>query len=492
MNEIYIDVGFDESRVAVVDDGRLAEIHIERENMESITGNIYKGVVENVLPGMQAAFVNINLEKNSFLYIKDIMDYGTYNSEKAKDSIPINRLIKKGDELLVQVSKEPAGTKGARVTTHITLPGRFLVLMPDTDYLGVSRRIERSEERDRLKSLVSQLKPEGMGLIVRTEAEGKELQDFIDDISFLTGLWEKIKRESAYTNAPALIHKDADIVFRSFRDLFSRDTEKVLINNKDAYERAKELVQSFSPCQSGTLKYYDLSVSMLDFYGLESEILRALERKVWLKSGGYIVIDQTEALTAIDVNTGKYIGSSNLEQTVLDINLEAASEIALQIRLRDIGGIIIIDFIDMDEESHKMMILDKLKEQLKKDRTKSSVLEITQLGLVEMTRKKISKRLSLVIEKQCPVCNGCGRVLDTGTIMASIMRKLESIFKECQVPQVEVQVNTIFQKSIAKKDMDKIAELGELYNTKILFKGLDTIEYSKFNVKYITDLKSTS
>lgn len=492
MNNIYIDVGYHESRVAVVEDGRLVEIHIERENMRGLAGNIYKGVVKNVLPGMQAAFVDIGLEKNSFLYIKDIMDYNALSSEGITEGISINRILKQGDELLVQVSRESAGTKGSRITTHITLPGRYVVLMPYTDYIGVSRRIETAGEKDRLKSIVSSLKPEGMGLIVRTEAEGKSEADFVDDINFLVSLWEKIKYNGAHTNAPGLVHKDADLVFRSVRDLFNRDTKAMVINNRDAYERAREMVRDFSPGQAEIIEYYGFGVDMLEYYGLKDEIDKALSRVVRLKSGGYIVIDHTEALTSIDVNTGKYTGSSSLKQTVLDTNLEAACEIARQLRLRDIGGIIIIDFIDMAEENHKNCVIETLKEELKKDRTRSIVLGITQLGLVEMTRKKVSKRLSSILEKQCPVCRGSGRVLDEDTIIMSIERKLQTVFKESDVPAVAIEVNDALESYINEHEDGRLKSVGESWGRKIILIGLSEIEYSQYNIRYISDVNDAN
>lgn len=487
MNEIYIDIGPYESRVAVVDEGELAEIYIERRGREKIAGNIYKGRVENVLPGMQAAFVNIGLEKNAFLYVKDAVGYGTFHDAGSGEETSISRFLHPGDELLVQVTKEPAGSKGARVTTHITLPGRYVVLMPEVDYVGISRRIEDENERTRLKNIFSSLKPSTMGGIIRTEAEGKDAEDFKEDINFLLKIWEKIKDEGAKCGAPRLIHKDLDLAYRSIRDLFTRETNAVILNDMEAYKRALELVESFSPGQKGCVKYYDGSLNIFQYYDVESKIGKALQRKVWLKSGGYIVIDQTEALTSIDVNTGKYTGYHNLKDTVLEINIEASKEIARQLRLRDIGGIIIIDFIDMGIEKHRNTVLNVLKNELKRDRTKSTVLGMTSLGLVEMTRKKVGRRLSTVMEKQCPLCDGSGRILDEESVLRNIERELYRIVRETDVPALMVEVNEAIASYVRSLEVDYVKELEERYNKKIYFKGLWGMDYSEVNIRLMGD-----
>lgn len=487
MNEIYIDVGLNESRAAVLDEEGLAEIHIERQGRETIAGNIYLGLVENVLPGMQAAFIDIGLERNAFLYIKDAVKYGDLEKGGSQDEVSINRILKKGDELLVQVSKEPMGTKGARVTTHITLPGRYIVLMPDIDYIGISRRIEEETERSRLKSLLCKIKPENAGIIIRTEAEGKSEEDFIEDINFLTKLWNKIKVEGKGLRKPGLIHKDMDLVYKSIRDLFTRDTFRMIINDKSAFKKAVELVGIFSPSQAGCIEYYDGSANILDFYGIEEKIERALSRKVWLKSGGYIVIDHTEALTTIDVNTGKFTGSSNLKDTVLLTNMEAAREIARQLRLRDIGGIIIIDFIDMNMEEHRAMVLDAFKKILKQDRTKSNVFGITQLGLLEMTRKKAGKRLSSILQKPCPLCEGSGRILDEKSIVMKIEKEVLRIFRETDVSALLIEVNDAVEDYIKQNAQDSIKYLEESYGRRVIIKGLSSLGYSEYKVKLLSD-----
>lgn len=478
VNQIYIDIDPGESRVAVIDDGSLAEIYIERQDDMRLLGNIYMGRVENVLPGMQAAFVDIGLEKNAFLYVKDAVDY-----EAMKRGVSIGSVLKSGDEILVQVSKEPSGTKGPRVTSHITLPGKYIVLMPGVEYIGVSRRIEDESERERLKYIISKLKPDGMGVIIRTEAEGREEEDFTEDIRLLTALWSGISGEAKMGGAPRLVHKDMDILYRSIRDLLNRNTTKVFINDRDAFLKAEGIAGSYSPDLKGLIEYYDGSVNMLDFYGISGKIKKALSRKVWLKNGGYIVIDQTEALTSIDVNTGKYTGSHDLKETILKTNLEAAGEIAKQLRLRDIGGIIVIDFIDMEVERHRARVIDRLKDEMKKDRAKSSVFGITHLGLVEMTRKKTGKRLNMILQKDCPMCNGSGRVLDEESIVKNLEREIDRIIKEHDAEAVTVEVNDDIAGYLEEHRSRYIMHMEQDLNKRIYIKGSSNIDYDDYVVK---------
>ncbi|NLH97574.1 MAG: Rne/Rng family ribonuclease [Clostridiaceae bacterium] len=414
--QLIADIGQNESRVALLEDGELEEIYIERPGIDRLVGNIYRGRVCSVLPGMQAAFVDIGYEKNAFLYAGDIVEvkeYGEDDDDHTHDAknLDIAGLVKVGQELTVQVIKEPMGSKGPRVTTNITLPGRHLVLLPGADYTGVSRRIEDEEERAKLKKIAEKLKPEGMGLIVRTASEGMEEEDFLDDLDFLLKLWESIKMKEKRGPVPRCIHKDLSLVYRMVRDLFTRDIDKFVINDRGHYEKVLELVEIVSPDLKRRVEYFTKDTDIFGYYQLDSKLSRALSRKVWLKCGGYLVIDRTEALTVIDVNTGKYVGKRNLEDTVLKTNLEAADEIARQLRLRDIGGIIIIDFIDMHDREHQHMVLDRLKQALKKDRTKTIVVGMTGLGLIEMTRKKVRQDLSSIMLVECPHCDGTGRLL---------------------------------------------------------------------------------
>jgi ribonuclease G len=417
MKEIVIDVGIENTTVALLEDRELAELYVEKHNNRSIVGNIYKGRVENVLPGMQAAFVNIGIDKNVFLYVKDAMPNTYIGEEEESDyadkykNVSINDFLKVGQEIVVQVVKEPISTKGARVTTHITLPGRFIVLMPTVEYTGISRRIENELERERLKALAAQYKPATMGVIIRTAAEGCSDEEIKEDINFLSKLWENIKSEQQSGPVPRIIHKDINIVYRTVRDVFTNDIDKFVINNKEQYDMVAQIVTLLSKDLVKRVEYFDKAYEIFEYYDIKSKISKVLTRKVWLKSGGYLVIDQTEALTVVDVNTGKFVGSIDLKDTVLKTNVEAAKEIAKQLRLRDIGGIIIIDFIDMHEKQHEEVVLEVLKNSLKKDRTKSNVLGITQLGLVEMTRKKVRQRVDNVFMSECPNCNGEGKII---------------------------------------------------------------------------------
>lgn len=417
-NEIIIDAGLNETRVALLEDRELVELHIERQCSKRLVGNIYRGKVKNVLPGMQAAFIDIGYERNAFLYVSDAVPQKEYSDEDEENpnntrNISIEEVLKQGQEITVQVIKEPIGTKGPRVTTHITLPGRHLVLLPNADYTGVSRRIEKESERVKLKKIADNLKPAGKGLIVRTASEGKDEDDFFKDLDFLTKLWESIKVKERKGPVPRCIYRDLNIVERTVRDLFTPDISRLIINARQQYEKVLELADIISPALKRRVKYFDKDYQLFEYYGIESRISRAMARKVWLKSGGYIVIDRTEALTVIDVNTGKFIGRDNLEDTVVKTNIEAAAEIAKQLRLRDIGGIIIIDFIDMHENQNQKLVMDALRQALKKDRTRTTVVGMTGLGLIEMTRKKVRQELSSLVNDDCPYCGGTGKVLSS-------------------------------------------------------------------------------
>ena len=430
--QIIADVNPHEVRVALLEDDELAEIHVELRGHERQVGNIYKGRVANVLPGMQAAFVDVGLERNAFLYAGDIRvdkaDF-EFEGENAPDdssfeALPIQDMLKRGQEIMVQVLKQPGGTKGARVTTHVTLPGRMLVLMPTIDHVGVSRRITDEAERERLKEIFTRIKPEGMGVIVRTVAEGADESEFVTEIRFLERLWGRIQKKSNMLNAPRLIHAEETLLFRTVRDVFTPEVKEFIINDYEYYQKVLAMVRITQPEMVENVKYYDGSDNIFDRYSLESKIDKTVQRKIWLKSGAYLVIDEAEALTAIDVNTGKYIGEFDLQETIFNTNLEAAKEIARQLRLRDIGGIIIIDFIDMEEVENRKKLLEKFEEFLKEDRTKTNVLGMTELGLVEMTRKKVRRKLSTIVETTCPYCSGTGKVYSNPTMMMRLRREV--------------------------------------------------------------------
>lgn len=418
LKEILVDVQHNRTVAAVIEEGSLMELYIEHEKNKRIVGNIYKGEVKDVLPGMQAAFVDIGLERNSFLYIDEIVDIAGDNPvEDIAKLDNISSKVTKGQEVLVQVTKEPIGNKGARITTKITLPGRFMVLMPTFNYIGVSRRIEDEKERERLKEIAGEIKAESMGAIVRTAAEGAQYKDLKKDMNMLVNLWKKICESGKNVNAPQIVHEDQGLIQRIIRDMLTEDVDKLYTNSLAAKEKLLEYVEMAQPEFQNKIFFQEKD--LLEKYNVLFQVDQALRRKVWLKSGAYIVIDQMEALTSIDVNTGRYVGKVNLKETILSTNIQAVEEIARQLRLRNIGGIIIIDFIDMEDAEHKKSVLVKLENELKKDRTKTAIMGITQLGLFEMTRKKTRKGLESILLHDCTHCNGRGKTLAGDNLIKS-------------------------------------------------------------------------
>jgi len=406
----------EEASIALLENRRLMEVFLPQREDEHLLGNIYLGRVENVLPGMQAAFVDIGLEKNSFLYVEDALPAGNpeYGSpavqDKAKEKV-ISDLVRRDQQVTVQIFKEPSGTKGARVTMYPSLPGRYLVLLPCGDYIAVSRRIEDEAERERLKTLIREELPPHMGAIIRTVAEGQDKEPLLNDLKSLLKTWRRIQGRAVKAKAPALLHQDLDLLKRVIRDANPADIGRIVVSSQEDWERVEPLIQAIAPALLPVLLLRESADLFLD-YDIYNQLERALRRKVWLESGGYIILDQVEALAAIDVNTGKYVGESNLGATVFKTNMEAVTEIARQLRLRNIGGIIIIDFIDMEDPADRERLLKSLEEELKKDRVRITVMGMTQLGLVELTRKKIGHDLSTTIECECSHCGGKGRISD--------------------------------------------------------------------------------
>lgn len=417
---IVVNMVPEETRMALLEDGLLAEVVVERTDSGHIVGNIYKGKIQNVLPGMQAIFVDIGRDKNGFLYTGDL---------PAESQPGGNAGFTVGRDITVQVTKDAFGTKGPRLTTHLTLPGRYVVLMPTVEFSGVSRRIASEEERRRLREVADKVRPKGMGIIIRTIAEGKSEEDLIRDVEYLVNLWNALEARAKRANAPMLLYRDVDLVIRLVRDYLSADVAKFIIDNREACGRVNDLLKYTSPELVDRLELYEGAEDVFSCHGIDAELDKLQERRVWLKCGGYLVIDRTEALTVIDVNTGRFVGRTALGDTVFQANLEAAEEIARQIRLRDIGGIIIIDFIDMEKEEHQQAVLAALEEALKKDRTKTSVLGITRLGLVEMTRKKARQDLETVLYSDCPSCEGRGLIRSPETVAIAVRRELRRLCK---------------------------------------------------------------
>ena len=442
-SEIIVNTTGRETRVALVENGVLAELHIDRGHDRGFVGNVYKGKVGRVLPGMQAAFVEVGLERAAFLYVGDI--YPAFLDmpnaapttpeetvvEESPRSTPraglpaIQDLLAEGQEIVVQIAKDPIGTKGARLTTHITLPGRYIVFMPTVEHVGISRRIEKEKERRRLRDLIERSRPKGAGFIVRTVCANQPEATLRQDMDYLLRTWEKIQSAAKVKKAPALLHADYGLVVRFLRDNFTDEVERVVVDSREVYDELQTFMSDFMPEFKDRVHLYRGREPIFDVYGVETEINRSLGRKVWLKSGGYLVIDQTEALTAIDINSGKYVGSSSLEDTTTKINLEAAKEVVYQLRLRNIGGIIIIDFIDMDKESNREKVFRALEEEVKRDKARTNVLKISELGLVEMTRKRVQEDLTRYLTEECYYCNGNGVLRSRETITYDIFREAQ-------------------------------------------------------------------
>jgi len=440
---ILINTTGDEVRVALVEDGQVTEFYVERKRDASQVGNIYKGKVVKILPGMQSAFVDIGLDKAAFLYVGDIRtdiidDYAhLFEDEKGDDieivshrrrhDLHIDELIVEGQELMVQVSKDPIGSKGARITSYITIPGRYLVLMPNVNHVGISRRIEDEEERARLRSIVESIQPEGFGLIIRTASENASEDELRSDLDFLTSVWSNIDKKKDHVSAPSLLYSDLDIVLRSLRDLMSQDIDRFVIDSAENLESVKDFVGTYFPKFLNKIELYDGTEPMFEAYGIELDISRALGRRVWLRSGGYIVIDQTEAMTVIDVNTGKFVGKEDLEDTILKTNLEAVKEVAYQVRLRNLGGIIIIDFIDMERMENREKVFNAFSEAMSRDRAKCTISQISELGVVQMARKRVRESMGRILCETCPYCEGKGFVKSPRTLCYEIFRKVQRI-----------------------------------------------------------------
>lgn len=501
-SELVINVTAQETRIALIENGTIAELYIERTREKGIVGNIYKGRVVRVLPGMQAAFVDIGLEKAAFLYVADVFDgldeYESLLDDAKKDDHsvddhdgvqpdykelhPIEDLLQEGQELLVQVSKEPIGTKGARITAHISLPGRHLVYMPTVEHIGISRRIEEEEERERLREIVGRKKQPGSGYIVRTASEGKSEDEIISDIEYLTKIWDEVVRKKEKATAPSLIHADLDVVPKVVRDIVTDEVRRIVVDSKPDHDRIVQFITTFMPKLKSSVELYDDEEPIFDHYGLEVEISRALGRKVWLKSGGYIIIEQTEALTAIDVNTGRFVGKHNLEDTILKTNLEAVKELAYQLRLRNIGGIIIIDFIDMEKEVNREKVYAALEEALKGDKSKTNILKISELGLVEMTRKRVRESIGRMMCEPCPYCEGRGYVKSKTTVCHEIFRELRREMLDIRGTKVLLTVHPQVADLLYDEERRGLEELEKLFKKRVTVRAKPGFHQEQFEV----------
>ena len=503
-NEIIVNSTGRETRVALIENGRLAELHVDRGDNRGHVGNLYLGKVVRVLPGMQAAFVDIGLERAAFLYAGDIypdfldnpetdLDEPAEDDEAASDDLPraaprsghppIQDLLREGQEILVQVAKDPIGTKGARLTTHITLPGRYMVFMPTVDHVGISRRIEREKERRKLREFVEKNRPKGAGFIVRTVCEGKPTSALKQDIDYLTATWDRIQKASRESRAPALLHADYGIVLRVVRDSFNDDVERMVLDNKDVFDKVARFMADFMPHLRERIQLYKGTEPIFDTFGIESEITRSMGRKVWLKSGGYLIIDATEALTAIDVNSGKFVGSSSLEETTLAINLEAAAEIVHQLRLRNIGGIIVLDFIDMEKAPNREKLYRALEEELKKDRARTNALKISELGLIEMTRKRVQEDLTRYLSEPCVYCEGRGHTRSRSTVVYEILRELQRVSHRAGARErLFVNCHPLVADMLYSDELASVEEVERRLNKPVVVRALGHYHLEKFEV----------
>jgi ribonuclease G len=567
--EIVINASTLEVRVGLLEDGVLTEFHLERNERQGLVGNLYKGKVTRVLPGMQAAFVDIGLEKAGFLHVSDfhtgvegfgsaaevigeedveteplpdrdpasarnlsdddshdqnldahdIGDIQDIDLDEAEESLdiaiaeeataegaapnaqararrgqrrrrperrtrlPIEQVLKRGQDIIVQVAKEPMGTKGARLTSFVSLPGRHLVYTPTSNHIGISRRIESAQERQRLRAAVGELRPDQGGFIVRTVCEGVSKREIQRDVSFLTKLWSSVVKQSETTPPASLLSRDLDVALRVVRDLFSSDIDRLWCDDPETYERIVEFVQSYMPRLRNRISLYEAEEPIFDHFHLEPQIDRALERKVWLKSGGYLVFDQAEALCAIDVNTGRFVGKRNQDETVLKTNLEAADEVVRQLRLRNIGGIIIVDFIDMTRDADRKRVTDVLAQALKRDKARSSMLRISELGLVQMTRKRTRESLEELLTEQCPTCHGRRVVKSVATLAADVLRGIHrAAGRHPRSDLLVVKVNPAVARYLYDIGAKDLGVLEARLNIKIVLRSTESIEAGAFEL----------
>lgn len=542
--EIVINVTREETRVAVLENRAVTELYIDRRKEQGILGNVYKGRVAKILPGMQAAFVDIGQERAAFLYVDDIttdrddtrrfldeagadsddpseatsegeiaeriepsvegsesgegppvtMERAAQEPPEAETREPerpkprrtarqsIEDLIQEGQEVTVQVTKEPMGTKGPRVTTYVSLPGRYLVFMPNVNHVGVSRRVEKEEERRRLKDLIYRLRKPETGYIIRTVGEGITEEEVRADMGFLDQIWKNILTKRETMSAPALLHNDLDLVFRVLRDLFTHKVDRLVVDLESEYERIKEFVNTFLPDLSSRIKLHDGEESLFDNLEIEMEISKALGRKVWLKSGGYIVIDHTEALTVIDVNTGRFVGKRHLEDTILKTNLEAVKEITYQLRLRNIGGIIVIDFIDMERERNREKVYNALQEAFSKDRAKSRVLRISELGLVEMSRERTREDLLRVLCEPCSYCEGRGYTKSAVTVCYELFREIRKTGASHKNKKVIIGVHPDVANLLYDEERQSIEDLERELHKKIIIKADSNLHIEQYDI----------
>ena len=481
-SEILVNVTPMETRVAVVENGAVQELYMERAQTRGIVGNVYRGKVVRVLPGMQAAFVDIGLDRAAFIHASDI-DQSRGENDAHR---PIQSLVREGQSITVQVIKDPIGTKGARLTTHLSIPSRYLVYMPDTNHIGVSQRIDGDEERDRLRTLVTKVKAdeeiEKGGYILRTAAEGIGEAEIQSDLNYLKRVFRVLGERIKEIEGPAIIYEDLPLYLRVARDLVRADVEKIRIDSKETFTKVIDFVRKYTPEVEPVFEYYPGERPIFDLFSVEDEIGRALGRKVDLKSGGYLIIDQTEAMTTVDVNTGAFVGHRNLEETIFKTNLEAVTSIVRQLRLRNLGGIIIIDFIDMEDPEHQRQVLRMLEKYLEKDHAKSKVTGVSELGLVEMTRKRTRESLEHMLTETCGVCNGRGRVKSAQTVCYEVFREILREERAYNTDQYLVLASQEVVDRLLDEESSNVADLEDFIGKPVRFQVEPMYTQEQFDV----------
>jgi len=535
--EMIISSSAHETRVAILEDDQIAEIFIEREHQRGVVGNLYKGRVSKVLPGMQSAFVDLGLERDGFLYVSDVVataeefDRLETEDDDGGSAVPngssggtrptsavrgpgagdggvsgagpgsrarrdrergpepkIEELLKEGQEIVVQVAKEPIGTKGARLTSHATMPGRFLVFMPTVDHVGVSRKIESRDERSRLRGIVREFREQhgfAGGVIIRTAAASRPKDDIVTDLSYFHKVWTEIRQKAETSRAPAVVYREQSLVAKLLRDLLTEEYSAIRIDNELEYRRVYELIERIMPSLAPKVKLYNKEYPIFEEYGVQAEIDRALRSKVWLKSGGSIVINQTEALVAIDVNTGRYVGkktAGRLEDTILKTNLEAVREIVRQIRLRDLGGIIVLDFIDMEEKKNRQKVFQAVEQELRKDRSPSKALQVSDFGLVIITRKRVKQSLERVLTEPCPYCAGSAVIKSRSTICYEILSEVKKISADLDGQTLVLRVNPDIARALRDEERAVFKELKQSIGREIAVKPDVQLHHEQFDL----------
>jgi ribonuclease G len=508
--EMIVSSNGHETIVAILEDDLVAEVFVERERHRGVVGNVYKGRVSKVLPGMQSSFIDIGLERDGFLYVAEVIDtleeFNKLASDDDEDEPKgsgkkdahgereraahqkIEELLKEGQEIIVQVVKEPLGTKGARLTSHVTMPGRFLVFMPTVDHIGVSRKIEAREERGRLRGIVREFRDKhGFtgGVIIRTAAGGRPKEDIVSDLEAFHKIWTEIRQRTESSRAPAVLFQEPSIVSRLLRDLLTEDYQAIRIDSPLEHQRVLELVERIMPSLAPKVKLYTKPFPIFEEYGVQAEIDKALKSKVWLKSGGSIVINQTEALVAIDVNTGRFVGkktSGRLEDTIVKTNLEAVKEIVRQIRLRDLGGIIVLDLIDMEDRKNRQKVYQAVEAELRKDRSPSKALQVSDFGLVIITRKRVKQSLERVLTEPCPYCSGSGVIKSTSTICYEILSEVRKIGPDLNGHRLLLRVNPDIARALKEEERDVLKDLKQSIGKDVTVKSDVQLHHEQFDV----------